>query len=238
MSKTFVSKTLISASLALAAPSASALKEYPLADQRRIEAVISNHEINRIAVVHDRIRQVFGAEGAFAHEVDEDGGQLFIKPLKPQQTEPIHITVVTENGLTQDLKLTLADIGSETILLKQTEAVPPASQESKPLVYHESLIDLTQAMARGEEAAGFTRRNDGEDRDYPGGLQAKARVGYKGALWRGAVFDLYNPSDDALDLKEQDFAQSGDLAIALQTRRLKAKGCTRLYVVSQIQGGN
>lgn len=234
-----MSKTFIFVSFALAAaPSASALKEYPLVDQRRIEAVISNHEINRIAVVHDRIRQVFGAEGAFTHEVDEDGGQLFIKPLKPQQTEPIHITVVTENGLTQDLKLTLADIGSETVLLKQTEPLPPASQDSKPLVYHEALIGLMQAMARGEEASGFTRSNDGEDRDYPGGLQAKARVCYKGALWQGAVFDLYNASDDALDLKERDLARACDLAVALQTHRLKPQGCTRLYVVSKIQGGN
>lgn len=224
--------------LALSAPQAFAFKEYPLIDQRQIEAVISNHEINRITVVHDRIRQVFGADGAFSHEVDEEGGQLFIKPLKPQQTKPIHITIVTENGLTQDLKLTLADIDAETILLKQIDATSSALQNNnqQPLVYQEALIHLIQGMGRREEIAGFTKHQDGQDRSYPNGLQATVRTCYKGDLWQGQVYDLYNASQSSLDLKEQDFAQPGDLAVALQTHRLNPQSCTRLYVISKNQG--
>lgn len=237
MIKTFVFKTFISVSFSmLLIEQTFALKEYPLIDQRRIEALISNREINRITVVHDRIRQVFGADGTFAHEVDEEGGQLFIKPLKPQQTKPIHITIVTENGLTQDLKLTLADIDAETILLKQTEPSSISETDKQPLIYHEALIQLIQSMGRGEDKQGFQKSEEGEDRAYPNGMQAKLRIRYQGSLWQGSVFDLYNASGSAVELKEQDFAQSGDLAAALQTHRLNPQSCTRLYVVSILKG--
>ncbi|MBL0941398.1 MAG: type-F conjugative transfer system secretin TraK [Alphaproteobacteria bacterium] len=222
----------------LVVPQTFALKEYPLIDQHQVNAVISNREINRITVVHDRIRQVFGADGTFSHEVDEEGGQLFIKPLKPQQTKPIHITIVTENGLTQDLKLNLADIDAETIVLRQTETSSSPSLEpgKNPLIYLEALLQLVQAMGRSEDMAGFQKSKEGEKRIYSPHLKTKVRAHYKGSLWQGWVFDLYNTSESSLELKEQDFARSNDLAIALQDHRLNPQGCTRLYIVSRIQG--
>ncbi len=95
-----------------------ALQIYPLVDQQRSVATISKDQQNRIAVQGDRIQQIFGTDGVFDVQSDEEGGQIFLKLLYIGSSKAVTVTIVTESGLTQDLKLIAKDIESQSILLK------------------------------------------------------------------------------------------------------------------------
>ena len=76
-----------------------------LNEHLRITAPIAAAELNRISVQGDRIHQIFGAEGKFSVETDNESGQLFLKPLNAAERHALNLTIITENGNTQDLKL-------------------------------------------------------------------------------------------------------------------------------------
>lgn len=91
-----------------------------LVNHQRIHVVMSSKDMNRISIVNNRISQIFGADNIFSVESDEDNGQIFLKALHQVEC-PVTITIVAENGFTQDIEITLQDTHSKTILLKTPE---------------------------------------------------------------------------------------------------------------------
>src|SRR3990167_2070698 len=104
--------------MALGSTDVRAVQSFNLVDHQRTEIMVSNRQMNRIAVKGDRIQQVFGADEHFHMETDEHGGQIFLKFLSNQMLEPLSLTIVTEAGLTQDLTLMPDDMEAQTILFK------------------------------------------------------------------------------------------------------------------------
>src|SRR3989338_8340081 len=102
-----------------------------LDESRVIEVPISKEDLTRITVQEDRIRNVFGVTGEYVLETDEDQGQVFIR--LPNSSEislkPISLTLTTEKGRTQDLRLIPKDQAAEALILKPLEenqkACPP-----------------------------------------------------------------------------------------------------------------
>lgn len=82
----------------------------------RLEASIARDYLNRITASNDRITQVFGDEASYAIQVDENKGQIFIKPSEANGLKPISLTVITEMGQVQDLTLQPNDKGASTAL--------------------------------------------------------------------------------------------------------------------------
>ena len=72
-----------------------------MAAHRRLEAKIAANTINRLAVVNDRILNIFGEEDTFTMQIDEHTGQVFIKPVANLGRE-LFVTLITEHGVTQD----------------------------------------------------------------------------------------------------------------------------------------
>ena len=103
-----------------------ALQTYPLIDHEKTTISVSQKEYTRMAVLGDRIQQIFGAEGAFDVQMDEEGGQIFLMLRKggrvPHESEGFSLTLITEEGLTQDLKLIPQEIESQSILFKPSRA--------------------------------------------------------------------------------------------------------------------
>ena len=104
--------------MALGSTEVQAVQSFNLVDHQRTEIMVSNQQMNRIAVKGDRIQQVFGADEHFHIETDDHGGQIFLKFLSNQMLEPVSITIVTEAGLTQDLTLMPDDLDAQTVLFK------------------------------------------------------------------------------------------------------------------------
>jgi hypothetical protein len=89
---------------------------YPLDELKAIEAPIAQQGLTRITVKGDRILNIFGLAQEYVLETDEDQGQIFIHP-HPLNKAAIHLTLTTEGGKTQDLRLIPQDKSPEALIL-------------------------------------------------------------------------------------------------------------------------
>ena len=85
---------------------------------KRLKAIISADSMNRLAVANDRITQIFGDQEAYEVQTEESTGQLFLKPTLENGKKPLAITLITENGLTQDMTLEPVERDAATVILK------------------------------------------------------------------------------------------------------------------------
>ena len=87
---------------------------------KRLKAVISCDSMNRLAVANDRIAQIFGDNDAYEVQTEESTGQLFLKPTAENGKKPLSVTLITENGVTQDMTLQPEEREATTVILKNT----------------------------------------------------------------------------------------------------------------------
>lgn len=90
-----------------------------LAENKRLEASICADSMNRIAVANDRITQIFGDEGTFESQNDEATGQVFLKPTVENGSKSLSLTLITEQGVTQDLTLNPMAKSAKTLILNR-----------------------------------------------------------------------------------------------------------------------
>lgn len=82
-----------------------------------------NHQ-NRIAVTDGRIIKVICPETELSIKMEEESGQVFIYPLNDSLSR-VTLSVVTGDGLVQDLHITFIEKGPEVVILSA-----PTSQDS------------------------------------------------------------------------------------------------------------
>ena len=205
------------------------LQAKPVLDDRKIVASIALDALNRIAVVDDRIAQVFGLEDDFFMETDENSGQLFIRP---KQKKTINLTIITEKHITIDLQLIAENIPAETILLKTK---PVNEAEKTHLVSTDNankISELILAMARNKTIAGFAESATNKEIllwDKIKILQAKE---YRGKNFIGEVYSITNETSQGICMTETQFGLEKDVAgVALQKHTLGPQDSTTLYVV-------
>ena len=237
--------TMIALGLNFLGTSCVALQTYPLIDQQSTKVIISNTEQNRIAVLGDRIQQVFGAEGTFDVQTDEEGGQIFLIVAKTgfvpafqasSLTKPMTITIITEEGLTQDLKLIPQSIESQSILFK-----PALSLQEKPKENRlQHVIQLLKALVRNEGLVGYIKTPFNRyshtlcSRLTPFKLlKADLIMIYHGEKFEGKIYTLLNQGKEPIFLKESDFSHPGDMALSLSKSLIQAGEQINLYVVSR-----
>src|SRR3990167_6369859 len=92
-----------------------------MVENKRLEASICPDSMNRLAVANDRIVQVFGDEGAFESQSEENTGQVFIKPTAENSIKSLSLTLITEQGKTQDLSLKPTAKSAATLILKTSD---------------------------------------------------------------------------------------------------------------------
>lgn len=228
--------------------SAYAAQVQSLREGSRIQANICPTEMNRIAIQGDRIAQVFGGEGKFTHQVDEETGQFFLKPLSAQEGGfphvPVSLTLITESGLTQDMTLFPREKTAATILLKPSGINPKESHASLPtfeglgraLPYQEVLIGAFRVLASEEGKSGEVREA-GENLETPShranadGITAHFIRQIKGPQYVGQIFEITNSSSAVITIQEKHFFQTHDLALALTKTTLAPQEKAKLYVI-------
>jgi hypothetical protein len=101
---------------------------------------------------------VFGNENVL--ETDENQGQVFIRPQPSEEgtSSPISLTLTTEAGYTQDLRLIPKHQATDAIILKTDNALKPEIAREKlssaPL-FREEIEGLMQALQEGRIPLGY-----------------------------------------------------------------------------------
>ena len=176
--------------LALPAP-AAAMQLLEAVDHAELAAKISATDVNRIALIGDRIARVVRAPDGYAVEHDAVSGDLYLRPADTAAAArgPATLFIGTERGFTYRLTLTPAARDSAQILIRNADALPKdAAVTAAPLAgtpHVTALVKLVRAVARREPLAGYEI--------FAGGGSAAAGVRlietWRGPRLRALVFE-------------------------------------------------
>jgi type-F conjugative transfer system secretin TraK len=206
-------------------------------ENKRLEATICADSMNRIAVTNDRITQIFGDEGTFETQNDETTGQIFLKPTVENGTKSLSLTLITEQGTTQDLTLKPTAKSATTLILKggltgtQSTSVPlkeTLGSESSSSHQNKLLEILKQAVMGKFPPLG----NTPPSRTAPEGFDLTHLDSFQGGPFIIHVYHVRNTTDTEIEIHEKTFYRPGDLALSFRSRVLPKDSKTRLYVVT------
>lgn len=239
---------ILGIALLLRGSPAYCLKQLPMVNHHQTRIEISSHEMNRIAIKEDRIKQVFGMDDRLIIEVDEDSGQIFLKPRKlafsssfsmdKRRDNPrsINLTITTEKGLTHDLRLIPTSGASESVLFYQE--LEPSERQEKQKDRASRIVRFVREMEQGSPGLETVKLPLNQvDRCYGEYLHLKPLFQYNNGEFEGQVYLLQNVSKGHQILQEPGLAMVGDLAISVKHRSLALHQQTRLFVVKDALAG-
>lgn len=204
---------------------------YPLSDLKVIEVPISQAGLTRITVKGDRISNVFGVAGEYVMEPDEDQGQVFIRPLEPA-LNPISLTLTTEGGHTQDLRLVPKDQAPEALILK-AEQNPDVEKAAQGSITRNEIEELLHACEEGRIPIGYENIPlNIPTPDEPHHLIREV----KNSKLRGLTYEVKNWATIPWILAESGFAQKLNLdvvAILMPKKLLKPGESAYVYVAAR-----
>ena len=153
--------------LAASAP-AAAMQILEAVDHAELAAEISATEVNRIALIGDRIARVVRAPDGYAVEHDAVSGDLYLRPADAAAAArgPATLFLGTERGFTYRLTLTPSDRDSAQILIRNAALSKDTAAASVPAAgdprigvrgrpHVAALVRLVRAVARREPIAGY-----------------------------------------------------------------------------------
>lgn len=176
--------------LALAVSSVQAAQIYNLNEHQEIEATISKTELNRIIVEKDRISDVFAYGNTLEVLPDERLGQIFVKAVVPSK-ETIRVTVTTEEGRIQDMRLSSRAIQGQTITLSERSGRDKQGYETSE---SEVLVGILSEFLKGQVPAGFRL-----------GESSKEQKFYTSDRYTVEKFVQFNPYGQPIQLEEEMF---------------------------------
>ncbi len=201
---------------------------YPLDEFKAIEAPIAQQGLTRITVKGDRILNIFGLAQEYVLETDEDQGQIFIHP-HPLNKAAIHLTLTTEGGKTQDLRLIPQDKSPEAVILVSSlqegewEGGLQADQGIKKEIFQEKGVQQSQWQAQDQ----MSPTRDEIETLLDACQEGRIPLGYKpaplplstlhggphllvqelqGDALRGLTYEVHNNTKEPLVLSEPEFA--------------------------------
>ncbi len=207
-----------------------------LSEHRRLEVVVSSDLMNRLTVVNDRIANVFGDEGTFVTQADENTGQIFVKPTVENGVKPLSITIITENGVTQDLLLKPESPEASTIILKGSISKQETHPSLQRLATGANLSEqeqIVQVMKQGVNGGLPESFENPPARKSTKEYKINYVNSYKAEPFNITVWRVQNLSKDKLQLTEKMFYKPTDLALSLTKTELDPKEQVLLYIVSK-----
>lgn len=186
-------------------------------DTQKLKVTLSAKDTNRITIDNSRIAQVFGVEELMAIQFDEENGQCFVK-AKTNPGYPVTLTLITEEGETQDVEVTFAEVPSEVVRLHSLK------KDLKPLSEvvgdddgsdHAEAIELMKHLVRQQVPKGFSVMDltDPKDRALRNGCTLQLLKRLTGRGWEILLGSVKNPTESMIRIKESTLASEQDIAV-------------------------
>ena len=197
---------------------------HPLDEMKVLEVPIAQDALTRIKIQDDRILQVFGNAGEYVLETDDYQGQIFIRPIPSSDSiasKAISLTLTTEAGYTQDLRLLPKNQAPEALILQlntdhdqgvEKNSLNEAKLASAPL-FREEVEGLILALQEGRIPLGY--------KEMPINLittnEPYQRIReIQGQKLRGLTYRIQNNTKEPLVLSEAELAKELNLNTPLK----------------------
>ena len=141
---------------------AAAMQLLEAVDHAELRAEVSATEVNRIALIGDRVLRVVRAPDGYAVEHDAATGDLWLRRVGSTASAgtPVTLFLGTEKGFTYRLTLTPSDRDAAQVLIRNRRAMPaqdvndpgPALSTDPHIA---ALVKLVRAVARREPLAAY-----------------------------------------------------------------------------------
>lgn len=208
-------------------------------ETQKLKVTFSQRDTNRISIDNSRISQVFGVEELMAIQFDEENGQCFVK-AKTNPGHPVTLTLITEEGETQDLEITFADQSSEVVRLhsikKDLKPLSEAVSEDEINLQMQA-VELIKQLVRQQRPKGLSVIHLSDQPEVPlsNGVTLQITQQLRGGGFEVIVGALLNSSDARRVLNESQIAGEQDLAIYLSQRDLHP-GQSAAYMIIRKRG--
>jgi len=208
----------------------------PMNDNQVMEASISNKGLTRLSVKGDSIQDIFVYPFMIGNVVTGESiqlhksGHVFIAPDGIK--EPFYLTVITQKGQVQDLKLSPVTQKSAPLVLNlpaPEENVEKTEKENRKVLEKYVLAALQGIPPRGFKVVTFP---DDAGREV-GDIHLTPVASYTSSSHRLNVFDLENKGDKDIALMPEFFMASNDLSVAFEKPTLMTQGKIRMVILSQ-----
>ena len=223
-------RTLTAVSIVMISP-AYAAHQKAMNDMKVIPVPVSREGLTRIAVKDDRIAHIFGLSNEFLLEADENQGQVFIRPQGRGIQNPISLTITTEAGYTQDLRLVPADQTPEAVILVHAKT-PPSQEKVRSTITREEVKELMASCREGCIPNGYTQRPvDLKEQTGPHIILREIQ----GDTLIAQTLEVMNPTGQMLYLNPQDYGTApGVIAVSLSKKALKPQEKGEVYVIREV----
>ena len=206
-------------------------------DTQKLKVTLSIKDTNRITIDNSRIAQVFGVEELMAIQFDEENGQCFVK-AKTNPGHPVTLTLITEEGETQDLEVTFADVPSELVRLhsikKELKPLSDVVNDDDGSSYAEA-IELMKQLVRQQIPKGFTVMEilDAKEKILRTGGTVQTIKRLTGRGWEILLGNIKNPTDAVIRIKESALASEQDIAVYLSQVELHPGQSATCVIIRQ-----
>jgi|694.fasta_scaffold03135_11 hypothetical protein len=109
---------------------------------------LSSRHHNRLAIHGKKIRRVIYPDQALLIQIEEESGQIFIQALV-DELQPITISVVTTDGVIQDLELHFSEKQSERVILEVPEHLLTCECETETSTEQISISEIIENIRQG-----------------------------------------------------------------------------------------
>lgn len=133
-----------------------ALVKSNLHETNKLKVTFSSKDTNRVVIDNSRIAQIFGVEDVLDYQFDEVNGQCFVK-LKQNPGHPITVTLVSEEGETQSLEVSFAEVPSESVILHSLKKEQKADSKRDNVGRQEEqkAVEVIKNILCGKALKGF-----------------------------------------------------------------------------------
>lgn len=192
---------------------------------------------NRILVDGGRINKVIFPESSVSVKIEDESGQVFIQSLLPY-TPPITISIITNEGIIQDVELNFIEKPSEILILQELK---PCNEESplyfqkydsqKSVSFAPELSNIVEVIISGKCPNYYTFvKEQGCKKMLKKGLSAQVIGKYCSSNETVYAWRVLNTSKCRKNICEQDFNFPGASWIYLDNDTLNKGEGTLVFV--------
>jgi hypothetical protein len=196
--------------------------------QPSLVATIAGGEVSRIGLRSGELLEVIGDESKYELYWSSDNRNLFIKP-KVEIGENLSISLIFADGWVQDLRLTVGDMATQTLLLEPNRWIR-GTRHIRHLEINEMLKAMNQGI-KGKYYVTQQRRTIAKNKQRV----ITQQQAYRYEKLSGAILLVKNLTDQLVKLQEQDFNDlfHGTIAISLTSQWLEPRGKAQILIITR-----
>ena len=166
-----------------------------------LKCVFSASHQNRVAIDGGRVEKAIFADGKVAIQLEETSGQMFVYALG-YLVDPVVISIVTNLGRIQNLKVTFEDRSSEVIIL--SHPIDCSARHQGQVTEAKQISVILNDLIEGRTPRGYSYfEGSGKCHRVGMGVFAKTIASFEGPMDTIYILRITNQNTDTLQLHER-----------------------------------